>query len=375
MSLLQLKDVTGAGLHLEWSDLYTPNAPAAVPNLDPGNYTAAFMGLSSFRTYNSRGAIIMFAMDATPGTPRFMHWYLAYSTPATGATGAFTAVAEVLKVVDNEAFLQEVQAGLTHFRRVDVSNANACVMVPINFPAWANDVTVTIMTRREAGWAGAVNDVSTVAVALSDEPLDLNKVQALYSAQKGTTAGGMGVTGTVVDANHNALDEALNSSAKGVSVALPITGTVIDANHNALDVTLAAAGAVNATIVAPLGQMLPATAVATVENLPFSGGTPRAPTNIADNLVHEITDGAGAGMQVGRHYVVTQIGGADIQVYVAAAAPAIATLRRSPYHLFNGIPWSFCPSAAGQHLYAGKSVDGTANADLYVDSSDLGTGY
>jgi hypothetical protein len=110
----------------------------------------------------------------------------------------------------------------------------------------------------------------------------------------------------------------------------------------------------------------------------FCGSTPRAPTNIADNLVHEITDAANSGMDQGKHYVVTQIGGADIQVYCAAgAAPAVATVRRSPFHLFNGIPWSFAAptNQTGIRLWAVKSVDGTANADLYVDSVDGGGGY
>ena len=111
-----------------------------------------------------------------------------------------------------------------------------------------------------------------------------------------------------------------------------------------------------------------------LNGLPFGSTAARAATNIADNLVHEVTNAAGAGMVMGTRYVVTQIGGADIQVMEAAAAPAVATCRRSPYHLFNGIPWVFSPRAAANRLWAVKAVDGTANADLYCDSPDGGTG-
>ena len=108
---------------------------------------------------------------------------------------------------------------------------------------------------------------------------------------------------------------------------------------------------------------------------PFSGGTPRAPTSITDNLVHEITNSAGAGMQVGKHYVVTQVGGADVQVYFAATIPSVATARQSPFHLATMIPWEFSPASAGLHLWAVKAVDSTGDATCYCTSSDGGTGY
>lgn len=668
--LTSLVNVTGLGLHAGWTDLYTPNAPAIVPNLDPGNYTAAFLGLSSFRTYGARGAIIAFAMPNVAGTPRFMHWYLAYQPSGSGVS-----VPEVLQRIDNGVYQQEVQADLTHFRRVDASGANSIVYVPINFPAWAGDTNVIIFTRREFGWAGAQPDFSSVAVALSDDPLDLNRVQALYSAQKGTTAGGLGITGTVIDANHNALDVnvaggvVLNADLQGQIESLPapspssirgaigdlallqgpahelitrgavltdegafeddyhggsdtgvaLTGTSqftngstavvgtgslyttevrvgdyvelaaddlltapkwaqVDSIQDNLHLTLreaytGAGGAAGASLVShwllasndatavfssansylvftqgivvgaamsiarglgaggrkasqPMrlrftcnidqrrnsqsvylgvfnspdvatatagawiqlrgtdatqvrlrtitsaaagdgdtkNPTLPnalttvadlmleirrqgpawtfyagtelgmwqigdqtlhvndpyermwvvvafsnegvAPAGATVfslnellldsfndqrsevsqpdesklralvkDILPFSGSTPRAPTNIADNLVHEITDAAGNGMDIFHHYCIMQIGGADIQVYQANAAPAVATVRRSPFHLFNGIPWMFSPSVQGQRLWAARAVDGTAAADVYCDSVDGGAGF
>lgn len=104
---------------------------------------------------------------------------------------------------------------------------------------------------------------------------------------------------------------------------------------------------------------------------------PRAPTNVADNLVHEITDAAGVGMTPGQSYLVTQIGGAALQAYVSdAGAPAVATARRSPAFLFNGLPWLFvCPSdAVGLRIYAVKAVDGTADATVYCATSWVGSG-
>jgi hypothetical protein len=105
----------------------------------------------------------------------------------------------------------------------------------------------------------------------------------------------------------------------------------------------------------------------------FVSGTPRAPTNIADNLVHELTDAAGAGMAPDRHYVVQQIGGADLCVYVAAAAPAVAVCRYG-FHLFNGIPWEFIPSQDGLRIWGVKAVDGTADMDVSVLATDRGLG-
>lgn len=111
-----------------------------------------------------------------------------------------------------------------------------------------------------------------------------------------------------------------------------------------------------------------------LSGLPWGSTAARAPTAIADNLVHEITNAGGAGMVMGTRYCVTQIGGDDIQVMEAAAAPAVATCRQSPYHLYSGVPWTFSPRAAGNRLWGVKAVDGTANANTYCDSPDGGTG-
>jgi hypothetical protein len=107
----------------------------------------------------------------------------------------------------------------------------------------------------------------------------------------------------------------------------------------------------------------------------YVSGTPRAPTNIADNLVHELTDAAGTGMDADKHYEVFQIGGADICIYLkTGAAPAVATCRYG-FHLFNGIPREFLSPAAGVRIWACKAVDGTANADCSCIATDGGTGY
>jgi hypothetical protein len=140
---------------------------------------------------------------------------------------------------------------------------------------------------------------------------------------------------------------------------------LIDAHCKSLDV-------VDVRSVQPDASKLQMTAH---DGQPCANNTPRAPTNIADNLVHEITLAAGAGMQLGHKYEITQIGGADIQIYITdAGAPAIAVLRYSPHHLFNGIPWQFSPTIQGQRIYAGKAVNGTANADIYCDSPSGGAG-
>ena len=107
---------------------------------------------------------------------------------------------------------------------------------------------------------------------------------------------------------------------------------------------------------------------------PFVTGVPRAPTNIADNNVHELTDVAGTGMDKGKHYLVQQIGGADLCYYVAAgAAPAVATVRRGP-DLFNGIPWEITCRTQGERVWVVKAVDGTANADVKFCATDGGSG-
>jgi hypothetical protein len=105
----------------------------------------------------------------------------------------------------------------------------------------------------------------------------------------------------------------------------------------------------------------------------FATGTPRAPTNIADNLVHELTDPAGAGMTALTDYTIQQIGGADLCVYVAAAAPAVAVCRRGD-HVFNGLPWKYTPPVAGLRLWGVKAVDGTANCDVSCIARNGGAG-
>ena len=114
-------------------------------------------------------------------------------------------------------------------------------------------------------------------------------------------------------------------------------------------------------------------ALPVIDVTPFVTGTPRAPTAVADNLVHEVTDPAGAGMQLGYAYCVTQIGGADLCLYVAAAAPAVAVCRRG-FHLYSGLPWLLRPTAAGLHAWVVKAVDGTADANVSVQATDGGTG-
>lgn len=107
----------------------------------------------------------------------------------------------------------------------------------------------------------------------------------------------------------------------------------------------------------------------------FTTGAPRAPTNIADDLVHEVTDPAGAGMDAGHTYVVVQVGGDALQAYISdAGAPAVATARRSPYRLLNNVEREFRCKRSGERIYVVKAVNGTANADVYVDSCDGGNG-
>jgi hypothetical protein len=105
----------------------------------------------------------------------------------------------------------------------------------------------------------------------------------------------------------------------------------------------------------------------------FATGVPRAPTAIADNLVHELTNPAGNGMDMYKHYDVQQIGGADLCVYVAAAAPAVATCRYG-MHVYNGIDRSFSPTQAGQRLWGVKAVDGTADMNVSCWATDGGGG-
>ena len=105
----------------------------------------------------------------------------------------------------------------------------------------------------------------------------------------------------------------------------------------------------------------------------FATGVPRAPTVIDDDLVHELTDAAGSGMDAEKDYSVQQIGGADICVYVAAAAPAVATCRYGD-HLFNGIPWLYTPPTSGLRLWAVKAVDGTADANVTTKACNGGGG-
>lgn len=106
----------------------------------------------------------------------------------------------------------------------------------------------------------------------------------------------------------------------------------------------------------------------------FAGSyMPPAVVNVADDLAHQVC----TAMELGHGYAVTQIGGADLQALIvapAAGAPAVATIRLSPYHLFNGIPWVFRPRILGEQLYVAKAVNGTANATVYHDSVDGGNG-
>jgi len=106
----------------------------------------------------------------------------------------------------------------------------------------------------------------------------------------------------------------------------------------------------------------------------YCTGTPRAPTSIGDNLVHELTDTGGAGMIALKHYSILQIGGADICVYMAAAAPNVATCRRG-FDCYNGIEREFCPPVAGLRFWGVKAVDGTADASVKCVPTDGGTGY
>jgi hypothetical protein len=106
----------------------------------------------------------------------------------------------------------------------------------------------------------------------------------------------------------------------------------------------------------------------------FGTTAPRAPTSINDNLVHEVTNAAGGGMQLGRRYVVTQVGGEALQVMEALAAPSVAVCRTSPYFLTSYDSIILAPTVAGSRLWIVKAVDGTANASTYCDSPDGGTG-
>ena len=113
------------------------------------------------------------------------------------------------------------------------------------------------------------------------------------------------------------------------------------------------------------------------DRTPFVTGTPRAPTSINDNLVHELTlpaGGGGLGMDAGKHYLMQQIGGADLCYYVAAgAAPAVATVRNGP-DLFNGIPWEITCFKQGERVWVVKAVDGTADASVKFCATDGGAG-
>lgn len=116
--------------------------------------------------------------------------------------------------------------------------------------------------------------------------------------------------------------------------------------------------------------------VATFDRTVASGDTPPPPVvSIVTDGVYEIT--TGARMEKNHSYLVTQLGGADIQVVIGApgaAAPAIATVRLGARHLFHGIPWVFSPRQSGERLYCGKAVNGTADATVYHESTDGGNG-
>jgi len=119
-----------------------------------------------------------------------------------------------------------------------------------------------------------------------------------------------------------------------------------------------------------LGGAIGGPVAAATDFSPIEGRT----ENIADNLAHELSLAAGAGLDVGETYVVQPTAGEGVAVLEATVVPLVATLRAQGVVLYARQPWAFTIQVQSNRLWAVKLVDGTADTDVKCVSMSGGAG-